>query len=251
MNDNRKDQLKVLLSNTKALLEAMRYSAATATGDAANVGRYTSYKTFLRKYNGLVQQAGPLLPNVSLLDEIAVDKLKDSGNYTWPQQKEIFDLAYSDLALLKSLLEEAIGYAEDKTNSLRDFIQANLRRTIFAIPEREADVQNCIETLLVGRGMGKGTDYDRETGRVKTSGKESIPDFIFPSLDLCLEVKLLKSPSQLKTTVDEINADIRAYGTKYERQFYVVYDVGVVRDEAEFKQNLEDAAGVSVLIIKN
>jgi hypothetical protein len=118
-------------------------------------------------------------------------------------------------------------------------------------PEREAEIQNAVETLIVGRGMAKGMDYDRETGRVKTSGKESIPDFIFPNLKLCLEVKLVKSTEKLKAVVDEMNADIRAYSTRYDRQLYIAYDVGIIRDETEFKSGLENAPGVSVLVIKH
>jgi hypothetical protein len=251
MSDERKDQLKQLLSNTNALLEAMRYSTATVSGEAANIGRYSSFGTYLRKYNGLVKQAAPLLPNTTMLDVFDLDKVKASGYYTWVQQKERFDNAYSNAALLKSLLEGAIGYAEDETRNLIDFIQANLRRTIFMTPKKEIEVQNGIESLFVGRSMAKGTDFDRETGRVKTSGKESIPDFIIPRLNLCLEVKLLKSGEDLKAMVDDINADIRAYGTQYERQFYIVYDLGVIRDEQEFKSGLEDAPGVTVLLIKH
>lgn len=160
-------------------------------------------------------------------------------------------MAYSNAALLKSLLEGAIGYAEDETHNLRDFIQSNLRRAAFAVPDKEIDVQNGIEALIVGRGIAKGTDYDRETGRVKTSGKESIPDFIFPNLKLCLEVKLSKSIDKLRAIVDEINADIRAYGTVYERQLYILYDLGTIRDEAEFKHALKDAPGVSVVVVKH
>ena len=51
------------------------------------------------------------------------------------------------------------------------------------------DVAHAIESLMVGRGMAKGIDYDRETGPVKTSGKESVPDFIFPNLKLCLAAR--------------------------------------------------------------
>jgi len=173
------------------------------------------------------------------------------GSYTWIQQKEYFDCAYSNAALLKSLLEGAIGYAEDETHNLRDFIQANLRRVVFGTPEKEVEIQNGIESLIVGRGMAKGKDYDRETGRVKTSGKESIPDFIFPNLNLCLEVKLSNSREKLRSIVDEINADIRAYTTRYDRQLYIVYDLGTIRDEAEFRRDLEDARGVSVVIVKH
>lgn len=91
-----------------------------------------------------------------------------------------------------------------------------MRKTVFTVPEKEIEVQNSIEALFVGRSMAKGTDYDRETGRVKTSGKESVPDFIIPRLKLCLEVKLLKSAKELKALVDEINADIESlrYGVR-------------------------------------
>jgi hypothetical protein len=248
---DKKEQIKRLLSNVNALLETMRYSASTATGEAANVGRYSSYKTFLRKYNDLAKTAAPLLANPAMLDLFDLGKVKGSGDLTWIHQKELFDQAYSNTALLKSLLEGEIGYAEDETHNLRDFLQGNLRRAIFAAPDKEVEIQNAIETLIVGRGMAKGTDYDRETGRVKTSGKESVPDFIFPRLKLCLEVKLSKSADKLRAIVDEINADIRTYGTVYERQIYVAYDLGIIRDEAEFKRDLEDAPGVSVLIVKH
>lgn len=248
---DRQVQLKQLLSNTNALLEAMRYSTTTATGDMANVGTYSSYKMFLRKYNGLAKQAAPLLFSTAMLDVFDIEKIRGSADTVWPHQKEYFELAYANTALLKSLLEGAIGYAEDQTHLLRDFIQANLRTAIFTVPDKELEIQNGIEALLVGRGMAKGTDYDRETGRVKTSGKESIPDFIFPALKLCLEVKLSKSADKLRATVDEINADIRAYGSRYERQFYVLYDLGSIRDQSEFKRDLESTPGVSVVIIKH
>jgi hypothetical protein len=248
---NQKDQLKQLLSNANALLEAMRYSTTTARGEAANIGKYSSYKMFLRKYNDLAKKAAPLLADPTMLDLFDLDKIKESSDTVWPRQKELFDLAYSNVALLKSLLEGEIGYAEDEIRNLMDFIQANLRRAVFAVPDKEVDVKNAIEALIVGRGMAKGIEYDRETGRVKTSGKESIPDFIFPHLKLCLEVKLSKSADKLRAIVDEINADIRAYSTQYERQLYIIYDVGTIRDEEEFKRDLEAAPGVSILIVKH
>lgn len=247
---DRKEQLKQLLSNANALLEAMRYSTATATGEFANVGRYSSYGMFLRKYNALAKLAAPLLTNPSMLDTLDLSKLKNSADMVWSHQKENFELAYANVALLKSLLEGEIGYAEDETHKLTDFIQGSLRRVIYGTPERETEIQNAVESLIVGKGMAKGTDYDRETGRVKNSGKESIPDFIFPLLNLCLEVKLLKTPENRRTVVDELNADIRAYAKVYDRQLYVIYDLGTIRDEAEFKRDLENAPGVTVLIVK-
>jgi hypothetical protein len=137
----KKEQLRRLLSNTNALLEAMRYSTATASGEAANLGRYSSYKTFLRKYDGLVKMAAPLLANPSLLDVFNLDNIKGSGDTVWRVQKEYFELAYSNTALLKSLLEGEIGYAEDETHNLRDFIQGNLRMAVFAVPDKEMEVR--------------------------------------------------------------------------------------------------------------
>ena len=92
---NQKEQLKQLLGTTNALLEAMRYSTSTASGE-----------------------------------------------------------------ILKSLLQGAIGYAEDEAHNLKDFIQANLRKAVFVVPDKEIEIQNGIESLMVGRGMAKGTDYD-------------------------------------------------------------------------------------------
>ena len=112
---DRKEQLKQLLSSTNALLSAMRTSTVTVSGEAANVGRYSSYKTFLRKYNELVKQAVPLIPASPLLDLFNLDKIRGSADCTWVEQKEFFDMAYSNAALLKSLLQGAIGYAEDNT----------------------------------------------------------------------------------------------------------------------------------------
>src|SRR5271165_3446597 len=218
MENGDKRTTEQLLSTANALLDAMRYSTTTAVGDMANVGNFSSYKLFLRKYNDLVRQAAPMLPNTAMLDVFNLDAIKGSSDTVWPVQKEYFELAYSNTALLKSLLEGAIGYAEDETHSLRDFIQANLRLALHEVPDRESEIQNRIEILIIGRGMAKGMDYDRETGRVKTSGKESVPDFIFPRLKLCLEVKLSKSPDRLTQIVDEINGDIRAYASRYERQ---------------------------------
>ena len=62
---------------------------------------------------------------------------------------------------------------------------------------------------------------------------------------------MCKSADKVKAVVDEINADIRAYSTVYDRQLCVIYDVGMIRDEAEFKRDLEDAPGVSVIVVKH
>ena len=62
----------------------------------------------------------------------------------------------------------------------------------------------------MGRGLAKGVDYDRESGKFEFSGKEYIPDFIMPKMSLCIEVKLLKEGRKSRI-IEEISADMTAY----------------------------------------
>jgi len=85
---------------------------------------------------------------------------------------------------------------------------------------------------------------------VKVSSKEVVPDFILPRLSLAVEIKLIKTGSRVREVVDEINADIRAYSKRYRSLLFIVYDLGHIRDEIEFKQDLEDPGNVSVVVVK-
>ena len=150
-----------------------------------------------------------------------------------------------------ALLEKEIDFIDDEYTNLENFIKTRLRSTIFSPPEKEKEVQNAIETLFVGKGWNKGIDYDRETGKFEFSGKEYIPDFIVPKLSLCIEVKLLKEGRKSKI-IEEINADITAYDKEYKRQLFVVYDLGVIRDEIEFKRDIENAKDdIKAIIVKH
>ena len=147
-------------------------------------------------------------------------------------------------------MESATDFVEDEFENIANFFRSKLRASIFSIPSKEVEVQNSIESLLIGRNMTKGIDYDRETGKFEFSGKEYIPDFIIPKMNLCIEVKLLREGKKSRV-IDEINADITAYSTKYERLLFVVYDLGVIRDEAEFRRDIENAgASIKVVIVK-
>lgn len=82
--------------------------------------------------------------------------------------------------MLYATLEGNVDFVDDEFDNLENFIKSRLRTVIFDRPQKEVEVQNAIETLLLGRGLSKGTDYDRETGKLEFSGKEFIPDFIIP-----------------------------------------------------------------------
>ena len=42
-----------------------------------------------------------------------------------------------------------------------------------------------------------------------------------------------------------------AYGKEYPFILFIVYDLGSIRDEVEFKRDLEASKGVSVIIVKH
>jgi len=237
------------LAFTNALLDSMEQSIKAVS--ESNVWKHTSYETYMRKYNALVQEVAKSASGTNLLDVYNLEKVPTMGNTIAIQQKGYFDSVHANLSILKAFLENKIGVKEDQVLQIKDFLQANLRRAVFSTPEKEVQVQETIEQLLIGKGMEKGVDYDREVGRVKVSIKEVIPDFIFQKLGLALEVKLSKSSTKSKAIVDEINADIMSYSKEYRSIIFLVYDLGSIRDETEFKNDLEVNNGISVIVIKH
>ena len=158
---------------------------------------------------------------------------------------------FANVAIMRSILENKLDVKNEEIKNLKNFFIANLRKAVLKEPEIEEDIQNVIEQLLIGKGFSKGVDYDREVGRIKVSIKEVIPDFIFPKLDLALEIKFSKSKRKSKVLVDEINADIQSYSKKYSKLLFLVYDMGTIRDEGEFKNDLDNKDNIQVIIIKN
>ncbi len=152
--------------------------------------------------------------------------------------------------MLLASLEESMDFVDDEFDNIENFLQSRLRTVIFQKPEKEVEVQNAIESLLLGRGLAKGVDYDRESGKFEFSGKEYIPDFIMPKMSLCIEVKLLKEGRKSRI-IEEISADMTAYKKEYDRQLYVIYDLGFIQNEIEFKRDIEMSEGVKVIIIKH
>ena len=69
-------------------------------------------------------------------------------------------------------------------------------------------------------------------------------------MSLCIEAKLLREGRKSKI-IEEISADITAYKKVYDRQLFIVYDLGVIQNELEFKRDIEMSAGVKVIIVKH
>ncbi|MHC4122965.1 MAG: PD-(D/E)XK nuclease domain-containing protein [Planctomycetota bacterium] len=231
-----------------ALLQTMRESI-----EPQSFMKYSSYKYFIRKYNQLlntiIQDKIVSLPET--IDGFNFDKIPGPFDTTGIQQKELYDSLLVNLLILKNFLATRSDINRKEVISIKDHIKNCLRKVVYDTPEKEIVVQNGIESILIGYGLSKGIDYDRETGRVKVSAKETIPDFIFGRLNLALEVKLCKNKQKICSLVDEINADIRAYSKKYEKLLFVVYDIGCIQDEDEFKNDLDNQSTIFVEIVKH
>lgn len=250
MDKQQLEQLKEYLHITNALLESMNTSLRTAS-ENNYIWKFAGYWQYARKYNQLIDAISRIMQIETIVDLFDMEKLPTIGDTVPAQQKAYFESVHANVSILKAYLESKLDIKADEISNLTNFLQVNLRKAIFRVPEKEVDVQDAIEQLLIGRGLTKGIDYDRETGRVKVSIKEVIPDFIFPRLGLALEVKLSKDKNKSRVIVDEINADIRAYSKKYSSLLFVVYDLGTIRDEVEFKQDLETTNGVALIVIKH
>jgi hypothetical protein len=128
-----------------------------------------------------------------------------------------------------------------------NLIERKLRKTIRNAPEKERDVQDAFETLLLGADV----QYGRETDSIVYSSKTYVPDFSFERIDLAVEIKLCNRKDREKEIIAEINDDILAYGEKYDNQIYAIYDLGFIRDVDLFARHFERNEGVLVRVVKH
>lgn len=248
MEEDRRRKVVQLLGLAKALRSSMDESIHASAPD--DVWKYSSFRQFARKYNEIATRIGQLILIDAPLDLLDLEKIPAIGSTHAMVEKEFFETIRANLSILIAFVEDAVGVTRDEVENLINFLSAKLRHAIFETPEREVDVQNAIEQLLIGRGDTRGVDYDRETGRTKVSVKESTPDFIFPRLSLALEVKLSKQRDRLSSLVEQMSADVVTYSTKYSRVLFVVYDVGTIQNEVQFKSGIEKGH-VSVVVVKH
>ena len=240
--------IKVLVSQVRGLCETV--NAILNNSSSNEIGRYASFKMMAHTYNDLAENARNLLKVPTMFYTFNIDAIPEIGDTTWPVQKMLLEQVLLYSKMLLSGLEGSMDFADDEFDSLGDFLQLRLRSVVFSTPEKEVDVQNALESLLLGRGLSKRLDYDRESGKIEFSGKEYIPDFIIPKMSMCIEVKLLR-PGRKSQTIEEISADITAYKKHYSRLLFVVYDMSVIQNEEEFKRDIEMTDGVKVIIVKH
>ena len=241
---------KLLICQCKALKNSIERSLGDANTRAS--GRYASFATYAGQYNNLASDVCRVLelPRECFAN-YDTENMPSWGDSLWPHQRQIMESVLLGTDMLLSYLEADSEFSDDVFSDLENYIKTRLRPVVFTKPAKEVEIQNAIENLFVGRGWNKGIDYDRETGKVLFSGKEYIPDFIIPKLRLCIEVKLVREGKK-SSIIEQINSDITGYGKKYERQLYIVYDLGEIRDEVEFKRDIENTGDrIRVVIVKH
>lgn len=149
---------------------------------------------------------------------------------------------------LVSFLESSLEDSFRILTSLEKYMFSNLRKSVIKKPKEEKDVQDVIEIML----KSKRYVFERERTRIHYSNKDYIPDFTFEDLDAVLEVKLCQTDKKEKDIIDEINADIPAYTTKYCNVTFLVYDLGIIRDIDSFREDIEkNNPRIKVLIVKH
>ncbi len=241
-------EIKVLISQLKSFCNTI--SDIMNNQNTSEASRYTSYRDMAHMYNDFASRATKVLKPSEFYYTFNVDAMPSWGDTLWPFQKKTLEQVLISAKMLLSSIEGSANFVDDEFDNIENFIQTRLRSAIFNKPEKEIEVQNAIETLLVGRGFSKGVDYDRESGKFEFSGKEYIPDFIIPKMSLCIEVKLIREGKKSRV-IEEISADITAYKKEYPRQLYVVYDLGTIQNESEFKRDIELIDGVKVIVVKH
>jgi len=120
---------------------------------------------------------------------------------------------------------------EDVVNVVTEKLRSIVRKT----PKHEREVQDALETLF----LIKEYDFERERVAFEYSTKSYQPDFTFKSLNLAVDVKLCNSKKDEKEIIDQINADIVGYKTKYAHLVFFVYDIAFIRDMKKFCQGIE------------
>lgn len=184
---------------------------------------------------------------------------------------------FASLSVLSSVLEDASGQTsterlEETRRSLREEVNrrdrskgwdllrpltvealveqigSKLRPMIRSKPEAEREVQDALEAVLIGVGVGT---YVRERGAVPYSTRSYVPDFVLPDLKLAIEAKLCNRADRESQLVSEINDDLRGYGRSFPNLLFVVYDTGHLRSVDRFKHDLEVDTRAQVLVIKH
>jgi hypothetical protein len=238
-------EIQTLYNLIRAAAEGARRPLEAAN---PNFETYGGYPVHIAEYNRLLPYVFEQFGDEAraLFQPIDIGKQMNPAEAIGGMWRTYAELASARLTALAAYVQSKLGTAEKESDAVADLILAKLRPAMFKDPDDEDDVQDAMEIIFNARGI----DYRREKVTIEYSSKQFVPDFTIESLNLAVEAKLCKSASKEKAIVDEINADIPAYQTRYARMIFVVYDLGFIRDVDKFKSGIEGNPGVRLLVIK-
>jgi hypothetical protein len=217
------------------------------SGDGLPFQNYAGYPFYIDEYNRLLAFTAQADPAVATyFQTIDLGKDRNPADVIGPMWKSYAELAAVRLNSLASYLQSKLGIKQQEHEQIIDLINANLRASIYHDPRNEREVQDVLETIFRARAL----DFRREQDTVPYSTKRYIPDFTFNRIGLAVEVKLCKDKDREKDMIEEINSDIIGYGGRYDRCLFVIYDLGFIRDIAQFSRDIEANPNVHVLIVK-
>lgn len=206
---------------------------------------YAGYPFYIDEHNRFVLLAADLDPEVAqTFQGVNLGKDRNPADVIRPMWKAYAELAAVRLNGLASYLKTKLGTKIEEHAQIIDLIDRTLRASLYVDPTHEREVQNALDTIFRARAL----DFRREQDGVPYSTKTYKPDFTFERIGLAVEVKLCKTTDRVKEVIDEINADIVGYGGRYERILFVIYDLGFIRDQDQFKADIEANSQVNVRV---
>jgi hypothetical protein len=128
-------------------------------------------------------------------------------------------------------------------------IDNKLRKVIRNVPDKEKEIQDGLDNIFIGANLDG--QFSREKESIIYSSKSYKPDFVFDKIDTVVEIKLCKTIDKEKEIISEINDDIVAYKTKHSNLIFVIYDLGIIRDQDQFRSSLEANSQALVRVIKH
>jgi len=239
-NSEKNNEKEILFRMAQSLLNVIKAQPKGMT----DIGPYAN------RYNILREKTIQLLGKDSetFIPELSENLTKFGWTSDVYTRMRWFDEITVAINQLVSFLETSLKDSFRIVTNLEEHLFNNLRKNVKEKPMDEKEVKDIIEIML----NSKGYAFEREKTRIHYSNKDFIPDFAFEDLNAALEVKLCKTDKKESDIIDEINADVPAYTTKYKNVTFLVYDLGIIRDSDLFVEDIErNNPRIKVLIIKH
>lgn len=240
--------LKILYNMVRATANSASSALNSSNNSTHDFYDYGGYPIYIEQYNKYQQVTSELFGDEALalfpplLPEAWVNPSEENGRMWRTHLENVAVRLFNLEVYLQSKLDDT----EQRVQATIDLIEANLRPSIYDDPDKEKNVQDVLETIFRARSL----PFLREKVHIPYSSKTFVPDFTFDSLHLVVEAKLCNRDGREKAIIDEVNADILAYQTRYKSLIFVIYDLGFIRDVAQFKLDIEKNPDVYAIVVK-